>query len=350
MPITTSEVTRAAKSSLDMFMKNNPIDQIATERVFMNWLNRHKSPYPGGKQFITWQLRKSYDSAGQWFYGADQVSYNERDSLAQAQFPKRNLHDGYAITEDRLEENGITISDEKPKQATRHEAVALTNILKEQNDILLLGIQEKFDQDLLRDGTADTDAPAGLDHLVSLTPSVGTVGGIDASLAANSWWRNNVSTGLTSNSTGNITDEMEKMWRDASRHNGRPNFILAGEAFYDALSSYLKNHASTQVNFSGVTERVMEAGVKEIAFHGVPIKQHLGFPDLDAKDSPATPWTKRCYFLNSRHLQLKPIENQDFQTRRPPRIYDRYVSYVGITWKGALCINRRNAHSVMSIA
>jgi hypothetical protein len=36
-------------------------------------------------------------------------------------------------------------------------------------------------------------------------------------------------------------------------------------------------------------------------------------------------------------------------SRKPPRVYDRYVHYWALTSKAALTTNKRNAHAVLSL-
>jgi hypothetical protein len=37
-------------------------------------------------------------------------------------------------------------------------------------------------------------------------------------------------------------------------------------------------------------------------------------------------------------------------TRKPPRPYDKYEWYWGLTWRGAETMNRGNANAVFSVA
>ena len=71
---------------------------------------------------------------------------------------------------------------------------------------------------------------------------------------------------------------------------------------------------------------------------------------LDALESPAILWEKRCYFLNTNRLNLRPIKGHWMISRRPPRVYDRYVHYFALTAKAALTTGKRNAHAVLSVA
>jgi len=343
MPFTSAEIQQAGKAALDFYMKNKPIDQVGTERPLLKKLMATKKPFPGGKQYIVEQLRKSYDSNFQWFYGDGQVSYNKRKTIEQAQFPWRSCHDGFALSEDDLFQNGITIIEGKGGNNSGAERVQLTNLLQENIETLRLGFEEKFDYELHQDGTQSADAVAGLDHLIALNPTVGTVGGIDR--ATNTWWRNGYVTGLT---TANLLDNMEQQWRNCVRNGGKPDFIIAGEDFIDAYRS--ATSSSNRVIIQNGSTIQAEGGTVEYSFHGVPIVWDPVFLDLDTNLLPPTPWQKRCYFINTKHLKLKPGQGHDMVTRTPPRVYDRYTYYWGLTWKGGLCANRLNAHAVLAIA
>ena len=73
------------------------------------------------------------------------------------------------------------------------------------------------------------------------------------------------------------------------------------------------------------------------------------FADLDTLYAPATPWEKRCYFINSKYLRLRPLDGQDMITRKPPRAYDKYEYYWALTWRGAVTLTRGNAHAVLAL-
>jgi hypothetical protein len=351
MPITSSELADAGKVSLDAYLRNSPIDQLDVDRPFLKKLNAKKMSAPGAKQYIVEQLRVRYQSNFQWFSGSQVVTYNRRQSIEPAQYPWRSAHDGFALDEDRLVGNGIKVDDNGPGGNTSEaEVIQLTNLLKEQNEILKLGWQEKFSQALLLDGTQSVDAITGLDALVSLTPTTGTVGGIDRAGAGNAYWRNYVQTALTTTTTtGNVLDYLEIAWRAATRNGGRPDFIMAGSDFIDGFRNFMFKSFG-QVNYEGSSERRIEGGTSELLFHGVPFVWMPEFDDLQALTGASVSWTKRCYILNMKHLRLRPIEGQDMITRKPPRAYDKYEWYWGLTWRGALTMNRANAQAVLAVA
>jgi len=352
VPFTSQEITDAGKIGLDLYLKNDPIDQIAVERPLYKKLNEKKSSAPGAKQYIVEQLRFRYQSNFQWFNGSQVVTYNRRQSIEQTNFAWRSAHDGFALDEDRLIQNGVSVSDDGPGgNANDAEMIQLTNLLKEQSEILKLGFTEKFDQALHLDGTQSVDALTGLDALVSQTPTTGTVGGIDRSLAANAYWRNFASLGVTvTTTTGTVLDQMELAWRAATRNGGKPDFILVGDLFIDGFRQFMTNTFG-RIDYEGVAIfRDIKAGTETLAFHGVPFTWDPVAADLDTLFAPTELWKERIYILNTRHIKLRPIQGQDMMTRKPPRAYDKYEWYWGLTWRGAMTMNRGNAQSMLSRA
>jgi hypothetical protein len=315
-------------------------------------LNSSKDPAPGAKQFIVEQLLVRYQSNFQWFNGSQVVTYNRRQPIDQASYAWRSAHDGFALDEDRMIQNGITVTDDGPGgNATDAEMLQLTNLLKTQSKILKLGFTEKFSQALHLDGTQSVDAITGADALLSLTPTTGTVGGIDRSVAGNAFWRNYATTGLTvTTTTGTVLDGMEIAYRATVRNGGKPNFIEAGATFIDGFRQYMMKTFG-RVDYEGVgIFRDVQAGTETLAFHSIPITWNPEFDDLDTLYAPATAWAKRAYIMNTNFVKLRPIQGQDMMTRKPPRAYDKYEWYWGLTWRGALTMDRSNAQAVIAVA
>lgn len=346
MPVTAAQLAEASKSSLDLYLKNAPVDQITTDRPLLKRLQAKKKTFPGAKEYVVEQLRKSYDSNFQWYSGDDEVTFNKKDTLEQAKYRWSSCHDGYSINEDECTRNGIVMTDDTGAKATAAEAVALTNILEEKNEALKLGFEQKLDFELHTDGTSDVDAVMGLDGLISLTPTTGIVGGLDR--ATYTWWRNYVKTGLVA---ADILKEMEIAWRKCCRNGGKPDFILVGETFMDIFrEAALSTTGGIQRFITSVGSDKLDPSVDDLAFHKVPMIWDPVFLDLDTALAPATPWQKRCYFLNSNHMRLRPAQGHDMVTRKPPRVYNRYTNYIGLTGKLALTVNRMNAHAVLTVA
>ncbi len=357
MPFTTEQLAYAGQAAINYFLKNDPVDQINVNRPLIKKLMEGKKPYVGGLQYVVEQLRYSNDSNFQSYFGDTQVTYNRKRTLQQAKYTWGSFHDGFGLNEDELAQNGIIMSDDKASTPTDAEKVQLTNLLQENSETLKLGFQENFDYMLHLDGTQSATNIPGLDLLISTTPTVSAVvGGLDQSVY--SWWQNTAITGISTATAGNLTDSMEVAWRDCTRYGGfAPDYILAGELFIDAYRKDAKATINRTIFMkgekAGPTE--MDGSVGEgtrtgLYFKNVEIIWDPVFTVLDGLYAPTIPWEKRCYFINTRYIKLRPIQGHWMISRTPPRVYDRYVHYWALTAKAALTTGKRNAHAVLSIA
>ena len=117
------------------------------------------------------------------------------------------------------------------------------------------------------DGVADPKALAGIQSLVTIDPSVGSVGGLDRSLAANAFWRNRARTtafgakvsgtpALAAHGGGPITSAvtdggalitvLQSEYRQLTRYGGRPTKFIAGSDFIAALEKEYAPTATTR--------------------------------------------------------------------------------------------------------
>lgn len=348
MPFTSEQISYAGKAAMDYTMSKAPEDLYNTDRPLLKALQASKKSFPGAKQYINEKLRTTNDSNFQWFGPDEEVSYNRKRTLAEANFSWGSAHDGFALTEEELLQNYISVTDDRNATPTTAEKQQFVNLITENTETLKLGFSEKLDYDLHLDGTQDTDAIPGLDLLVSTTPTTGTVGGINRATAT--YWRNYAETGIAA-TPGVLNTAMERAWRTVTRVGGNsPNLILAGSKFIDA---YRAEQAATQerhivMGRGGVS--TADGSINELTFKGVPLVWDPVMDDLQAALDPTIDWDKRAYLLNTRYIKLRPAEGQDMVTRRPPRVYNRYTHYWGITWRGAMTITRPSAQAVLSIA
>ena len=390
--LNANDIAQLGFVALENFLKNKPIDQVATERPLLKALMAKKKPWGGGNQNIVEQIRTDYDSNFEWFGDttggtvnrSSAVTYNTRDTIKQASYPWNSAHDGFQFSEDFLLGNGILINDsQSPRNSSAAGLVQLTNVFNESMEVLRLGFEKILDQSLhlsgavtITDGTGSgslaNKAINGLDFLVNFDPRTGTVGGINRATAGNEYWRNNWDTGSGLNTHGttsptgyahaDLLAAMHTMWRQCQRNGGTPNFILAGTDFikgYElaavantALSRYAVQPGTAQAPWNmDPSIEIKDGGTfTGLFFQGVPIMWDPVFEDIDAI-SGSTPsngtsvlWSKRCYMLNLNHLHLRPIQDNDMIARKPPREHTSYNYYWGMTWRGSLTANRMNCH------
>jgi hypothetical protein len=358
MPFTQEQLQYAGNAAINYFLKNDPIDQVNVARPWIKKLMEEKKPYVGALQYVVEQLRYSNDSNFQSYFGDQQVTYNRKRTLQQAKYTWGSFHDGFGLNEDELAQNGIIVTDDKSNVPTEADKIQLTNLLQENSETLKLGFQENFDYMLHLDGTQSATNIPGLDLLVSTTPTVPlVVGGLDQSIYT--WWQNTAITGLSSilGTAGALTQQMEVAWRNCTRYGGMaPNFIMVGELFLDAYRAdakatinrtvFMKEGRAEPTELDGAVGEGIRTG---LYFKNVELIWDPVMTVLDQLYSPTIPWEKRCYFLNTKFLKLRPIQGHWMINRAPPRVYDRYVHYYALTAKASLTTGKRNAHAVLAV-
>ena len=361
MPVTAAELTAYGKSSIDLYLKNDPIDSVNAERPLLKCLMDKKKPTTSGKQYLVTQIRKGNDSNFQSFYGSDTVTYKRKDTLEQANYEYSNFHDGFTLHEDDFIRNGVEIKEGGPgKQATSSEKTTITNLLTEQIETLRLGFEESLDIVTHCASTTDLTSiiPAmdasgslvgGLSECISLTPTSGSYATIARS---NAYWQNHAAVDLTTTAvTGNIETRMRQAWRACTKFGGRPDKIVVGAEFFDQYTDYmLKTYG--QVNYAPVALKGVEGGEGGVFYQGVPLTWDPTFETLDDNsiENGTYTWTKRCYFINTKFLIMKPIKGQSMVSRTPPRVYNKYEYYWALTDRFFLCNTKPTAHAVLWIA
>ena len=350
MPFNAEQLAYGGRAAIDFYLKNDPIDQINTARPLYSKLVEGKKEYAGGLQYVVEQIRESNDSNFQGYFGDSQVTYNQKRTLNQAKFTWGSFHDGFGLNEDELTQNGIVMTDDRNAKPTGAEKVQLTNLIKENMETLKLGFQEGFDLMLHRDGTQSTLEIAGLDALIAVDPSADTVGGIAS--ATKTYWKNAVALDKTQ---ANMLGNMETLWRECIRYGGQaPNFILCGSTFIDSYRIAAASAVTREVQVTGRQGANLDASVGNgintgLFFKGVELIWDPVFDVLDTADSPAQEWASRCYFINTKHIKLRPIKGHWLVPRKPPRVYDRYVQYWATTAKCAMTTGKRNAHALITV-
>jgi len=345
MPISGDALTSAGLYARDRYVSKTPVSQIDIETPLIKALDAKKKSFKGTKQYINETIRKERHSSGQFYYGADEVTYGSSDPVAHANYPWTSFFDGFTIDEDEALSAGIILDVDNPKaKATADEAVALVNLMSEKMISLRDGMLMQTDQNLHLDGSQDDDAIAGLDAIVATVPATGTIGGIDRE--TNSYWRNSATLSIA---TTDLLNKMELAWRDCTKNGGKPDLILVGQDFYDAYIT--ATSASIVINANqGANGASLDGAISDLTFRGVPLVIDYQFENLEALVSTSTDWDKRCYFINTKHLTLRKMEGHDMKLRTPPRNADKFVASFGMSDKYSLTCNRSNAHAVLAIS
>lgn len=350
MPVSSAQLIAGANYQLMTNAKGDPVDQITAARPFMKWLVDHKVPTVFGNGIFNEKVRFSNDSNYQNYTGDQQVTYNRKDTARLAPFQHYEAHDGFTLNETELANNGVTMTDDNTSVMTEAEQIQIVSKLNEGYETLKEGFQVNWDLEVHQDGSQSTLAVPGLDLLVSTTPTTGTVGGIDA--AASPYWRNNASMAINTGTVGTLTQAMTAMWRACTRYGGMaPDAIFCGSAFYDAYRVEANATQVRQVVVNGRDGANASASTEDLYFKKTLVVWDPSFDALDTLLGVITyPWAKRCYFLQSKSLKLRPFKGRWMVSRKPSRVYDRYTHYFGLTADYGITISKRNNQAVLSIA
>jgi hypothetical protein len=349
MPFTAAQLVTGASYSLATYQKKDPIDQVNFQHATLDWLVKNKEVSTFGNGSFKEPIYIANGSNYQNYFGADQVTYNERDPAKWTDFQYFNNHDGFWFDEDRLAAAGIFMADDSDtgSMPTATEQASLIDLLKVSYSSLKSGIQEQLSYEVLRDGSQSTKAAPGMQSLVSKTPTVGTVGGLNA--ATYTYWRNNANLGIAA---ANLIDQMEITWRACLQYGGMiPDFIPCGAAFLDVYRQQAGLTINRRMEGPGVSKGGVsfDASVTAVYFKGIQLVWDPTFEALDTLLGTTTQ-TKTCYFLNSKSIKLRPLKGNWMVDRKPERLPDRYVHYFGQTSKYGFTTNKRNALAVLTIA
>src|SRR5690606_40461657 len=99
MPFSAQQLIRGADYALQTFEKKEPIDQINLKHKTLEWLVKNKKESSYGNGSFKEPIYVANDSNAQNYFGADQVTYNERDPVRWTDFTWLNVHDGVWLDE-----------------------------------------------------------------------------------------------------------------------------------------------------------------------------------------------------------------------------------------------------------
>lgn len=177
--------------------------------------------------------------------------------------------------------------------------------------------------DIYSDGTADGGRQiGGLQLLVSSTPTTGTVGGIDRSTTAGSFFRNKkfggVADGGAAVTTANIQSYMNRLWVQLVRGADQPDLIVADNTYWRLYLESLQ--AIQRIQDTGEAM----AGFSSLKYMGADVVLDGGF----GGGSPAS----TMYMLNTDYIYFRPASGRNFEPLGDERMsvnQDAMVKLIG---------------------
>lgn len=348
MPFTAQELDNIANTTLDYYIRGEAMKQSIQDRPLYDAMKKAQKTFPGGRGAILRNVKGDYTTGFSGYEHDDTVGYSNPANVKQASYPWKELHAGISMTLTELKKAGISVVDSTTgENTTMHsdmELTAITNLMEDKLDDMSEGSARSFNEILWRDGSQSAKVFPGVQSIISLTPTVGTTGGIDR--AGNVWWRNRALVGsnkITANGTTQaLSKTLRSEQRQLRRYGGKPSLVLCGSQFIDALELEVSEkgiYTQEGFNNSGKTD----IGMADISMRGVGRFQYD--PTLDDLGM-----SKFCYMIDPKHLYLDTMEGEDMKTHAPARPPEKYVLYRGLTYTGGMVADMLNCHAVYEIA
>jgi len=348
MPFTAKEIENVAQAVLDYHMNTPEVrSQTLQDKPLLRALREKEKTFPGGKEEITVRVKGEYDTTIQGFEHDDTVTYRNPANLKTARYPWKLIHSGIEFTMHEMIKAGISIVDSTTGSGeVRHsenEKIVLVDLLKDKIEDMTEGTDRGMNRMFWQDGSQDAKEVPGITSFVHDDPTVpALVGGIDQSV--HTWWQNRADTSINFNPASPddlvIVKKLKSEWRQLRRYGGRPNLVLCGSDFLEALEDELLSKG--QYTMEGWSHRRnTEASIADISFKGVRFEYDPTLDDM-AK-------SKYCYVLDTRHIYPMVVQGENGKDHKPSRPEDKYVFYRARTWVGGLVCDQRNAQGVYAI-
>jgi hypothetical protein len=368
MPVTQAQLDHVANGALDYyFNKGDALQQSIQSRPMLKKMEGKAKAFPGGKGDIDLAIQGKFgDGSGndvlKGYSYDDTVAFYNPTNLQRIKFPWREHHIGITVTETELKNDGISVTDEmgSTSEHTGRDVTMLINLF--QNKLFDFGEQYSISLNnlLWGDGTGDAKALAGIRSIIVPDPSIGTIGGMDRSVAANAFIRNRARTaafgtkvgatpalavhggGAVTSATANggaLWQTLQVELRQLRRYGGQPDTFLAGSDFIGALETEMRaNGYYSQTGF----KKAGDGAMGPMLFDGTTVEYDPTLDDLG--------FAKRGYWFDSRHIFLMKMTGEWRKVRKPARAHDKFVMYRSITSTGQLVAQQANSALVIDIA
>ena len=347
MAFTAQEIENVANAAIDYHYKTPEVrSQTLQEKPLLKAMMAKEETFPGGKEEITFGVKGIYTTDIQGFEHSDTVGYANPANIKRGRAPWKLIHSGIEVTMHELLKDGISVTDtatgEGERRHSQRDKTVLANLMKDKVEDLMEGTDRGMNSMFWLDGSQDAKEVPGVRSFILDDPtSASVVLGIDQ--AANAWWRNRAGLGLNASVPGDqvIVTRLQKEWRQLRRYGGRPNLVLAGSDFLEAIEKELR--AKGNYTLEGWTsQKNTDASIADVSFKGVKFEYDPTLDDMAR--------SKFCYVMDTKHLHPMAIEGESMKKHNPARPESKYVFYRALTWVGGLICDQRNAQGVYSIA
>ena len=270
-------------------------------------------PANGGSEILE-NILFAEAAAGGWYSGSEVLSTSETDVMTSANFAWKQH---YAL----ITMNGLEITQNKGK-AKMHsliEGKLASADAKMQNGIgaaLFYSNTESAGK-----------AIGGLQHIIADDPTTGTVGGIDASVATNTWWRNYVfdfSVATLTPGSSTILTALNTSFLNTNRGTEKVDLVLGGTTYFGYFEGALQ-----------ANQRFLDAELGKAGFEAYRYKTAMVMHDPNCSAT-------RMYGINTDTVSFRPDPDRNFTQGDKVKPVNQDMFAVPMWWTGNItCRSRR---------
>ena len=309
-------------------------DNVTRNNMLLSYLNkrgntRSYSPIDGGTT-IWEELEYALNGTTMWYSGYETLSIAPQQIFTAAIYQIRQA----AVS--------VSISGLEELQSSGEERMIeliggrVSNAERSLESLIATG--------LYSDGTTPKSI-GGLQQLVSKTPTVGSVGGIDPATWA--FWANikyaAIADGGAAASAANMKGYMDTVANQLVRGTDKVDLIPADNNFWELYNQSLQAIQRTEA------VRVGETGFESLKYRSADVLLDGGFQGYSSDPIPVGGCpTNTMYFLNTRYLKYRPHRDRNFNAIGPKRMsvnQDASVKLMG--WAGNMTISNRRLQGVL---
>jgi len=371
-PITPSLIRETAFAvTADVLNRKDciAIDRLAMPLLDFAWGKRKTDAgQAGGKTRVN--LKVAGDQQLQGWNGRTVLGFQGNEIDLTLEFEFYNIHMGLEFVHTDYLDMGYTVMYNEPrtknfmKKAPADEVNRLADLFQEK-------VETHFDNykvllDRMFHYSTDPLLPPGLDQLISVTPTIGTIGGRDR--ATNPLLRNVGGTvdGIDLNTldcsgNGDLYRGLTVALRTANLYgrgrSARVDRLFAGSKFIDGHALF-RQRTGTSHEGIRATVSASKAGKQDMAildtehaFAGLPIEYDPTLDLLDQLGIPnnGVPFSCRCYGLASKAFEVRCPPKMDMQVSFPEDPPDQRFTRMSTDSRLAPVVTVPNAHFVVAV-
>jgi hypothetical protein len=346
------------------------IDRRALPLLDFTWGRRKTDAGQAGSKTRV-NLKVAGSTQLQGWNGRDVLGFQGNEIDLTMEFEFYNIHSGLEFVHTDLLDMGYTVmyNESRTKNFAKRsgpdEINRLANLFEEK-------VETHFDNwkvlmDQIMHYSTDPMLPPGLDQLISITPTIGTIGGKDR--ASNPLLQNVGGTlqgvdlnTLDCSGNGDLFRGLTIALRQANIYgrgrSARVDRMFAGSKFLDGHSAFRQRTGTAHEGLRVQAGSAAKMGKQDMAildtehyFAGLPIEFD---PTLDLLDQIGTPdngvpFSCRCYGIASKAFEVRCPPKMDMQVSFPVDPPDQRFTRMSTDSRCAPVVTVPNAHFVLAV-